>query len=497
MNKKILLYLLALAAVAIYLGLVGFNRWGDDRRPQITLTKPFSMVGPATPLAIHIEDNQTGLQNVSIRIVQNLATYHLADQQFPSHGALSIDGGMEHTFDFNMFPFGDDSIPKRHGPATLVISARDYSWSGFFEGNWAKLEQEFSVKFDPPTIEVLSLPLPITLGGAGVVFYRVSSDATRYGVQIGEAFFPGYPSPDEPYNSFSLIAFSHNLPIRTPVQLVADDGLGNQGIQTINVSIKRKKWRTRKINISDRFIERTIMPIISQTTELTDAHDPLQNFLQVNNSLRKKNAEQLKALAATSHAGFLWKGGFLQLSNSQVQAAFADHRKYTYRGKVIDTQDHLGFDLAVTKQYPVEAANEGNVVLSEYFGIYGNSIVIDHGYGLQSLYGHLSSLEAKKGDKVLKGQMIGRSGMTGLAAGDHLHFSLLLHGVQINPIEWWDPKWVRTRISDRLRKHDPIDPATALSQTAIPVRPLDPADPFGTRQSVSPRPQFPPPPPGL
>lgn len=233
MNNKILLYLLALAGVALYLGLVASNRLSDDRQPQITLASPFSMVGPATPLAIHIEDTETGLQNISIRIVQNLESYPLAQQQFPSHGALSIDGGIEHVFDFNMIPFGDNTIPKRHGPATLVISARDYSWSGFFEGNWAKLEQEFTVKFDPPSIEVLSLPLPISLGGSGVIFYRVSSDATRYGVQIGEAFFPGYPSPEEPYSSFSLIAFPHNLPSSTPVQIVADDGLGNQGIQTI------------------------------------------------------------------------------------------------------------------------------------------------------------------------------------------------------------------------------------------------------------------------
>ena len=495
MNNKILFYLLALAAVAVYLGLVGLNRWGDDRRPQISLITPFTMVGPATPLGIHIEDNETGLKNVSIRIVQNLETYPLVDQQFPSHGALSLDGGIEHTFDFNVTPFADDTIPKRHGPATLIITARDYSWNGFFEGNWAKVEQEFSVKFDPPTIDVLSLPLPITVGGAGVIFYRVSNDAVRYGVQIGEAFFPGYPSPDEPYSSFSLIAFPYNLPITTPVQLLADDGLGNQGIQNIDVTIQPKQWRTRQISISDRFIEKTVIPIIAQTPDLTDAHDPLQNFLQVNNGLRRKNAEQLKALAATSHEGFLWKGSFLQLSNSQVEAAFADHRKYIYQGKVVDTQDHLGFDLAVTKQYPVEAANDGIVVLSEYFGIYGNTIVIDHGYGLQSLYAHLSSLEAKKGDHVLKGQMIARSGMTGLAAGDHLHFSLLLQGVQINPLEWWDPNWVRTRISDRLRKNDPIEPAAALSHTAIPVRPLDPADPFGTRKSVNPRPQFPPPPP--
>ena len=455
-------YLLALAIVGAYVALVGSIRWGDNTPPRITLAQPLTLVGPTTPLSIHIEDEGTGLQEISVRLVQNLEHYILAEQRFPSHGALSLDGGTQHTFELNIIPFGDDAIPKRKGPATLMISARDYSWSGFFEGNWAQVNQDFIVKFTPPKLELLSTPLPVTQGGAGVVFYRTSDDAKHFGVKIGKNIFPGYPTPDEAYSYFSLIAFPHDLPVNTLVQLVADDGLGNHAVQPVVIKILPKKWRTRKIKITDRFIERTVLPIIAQTPGVEDQGDLLQNFLAVNNGLRKTNANQLKELAAASKPEFMWEGGFVQLSNSQVEAAYADHRKYVYHGKVVDTEDHLGFDLAVTKHYPVEAANHGQVVLAEYFGIYGNTIVIDHGYGLQSLYAHLSSFEVKKGDHVRKSQMIARSGMTGLAAGDHLHFSLLLHGVQINPLEWWDPDWVKSRISARLRKNEPVDPASLL-----------------------------------
>jgi len=187
-----------------------------------------------------------------------------------------------------------------------------------------------------------------------------------------------------------------------------------------------------------------------------------RNLKNLNHDLRETNSNQLKNLGSTSKPEFMWEGAFVQLSNSQVEAFFADHRTYVYHGKVVDTQYHLGFDLAVTKHYPVEAANSGMVILAEYFGIYGNTIVIDHGYGLQSLYAHLSSFGAKKGDYVRKGQMIAKSGMTGLAAGDHLHFSMLLHGVQVNPVEWWDRDWVESRISERLRKNEPVDPASLL-----------------------------------
>ena len=252
------------------------------------------------------------------------------------------------------------------------------------------------------------------------------------------------------------------------MQLVADDGLGNKAVQTVDIKIIPKKWRTRDINISDRFIQRTVLPIISQTPEIEDQGNPLQNFLSVNNGLRNTNAKQLQELAATSKPAFMWQGRFMQLSNSKVEAAFADHRNYFYHDKIVDTQYHLGFDLAVTKHYPVEAANRGEVVLAEYFGIYGNTIVIDHGYGLQSLYAHLSSSKVKKGDMVARGQIIARSGMTGLAGGDHLHFSLLLNGVQINPIEWWDPEWVKSRISKRLLGNALVNSKNLLPDKLLP-----------------------------
>lgn len=454
MNKKTLFYGIALAIVAFYLAMTAFNRWGDGTPPQITLVEPFAQAGPTTPLVLHVEDAGTGLQEVTVRLVHNLESYTLAQEQFSSQSFLSIGGNAHQTYDFTLVPFGDETIPKRRGLVQLVIAARDYSWQGFFEGNWARIEQDVSVKFTPPRLEVLSVPLPVSQGGAGVVAYRVSDDARRHGVRIGETFFPGYPNPDRAFTAFSLFAFPHDLPASTPVLLVADDGLGNHAEQRLDVPIVPKQWRSRTITISDRFIKQTVRPIIAQTPAIEDLDDPLRNFLQVNNVLRKQTADQLVALASDSRPEFLWNGAFIQLSNSQVEATFADHREYRYGGKVVDRQYHLGFDLAVTKHYPVEAANDGKVVMAEYFGIYGNTIVIDHGYGLQSLYAHLSSFAAEKGDMVGKGQIIAKSGMTGLAAGDHLHFSLLLHGVQINPLEWWDPGWVQVRINDPLR--DPL-----------------------------------------
>ena len=449
MSKKVLLIVIILGLIATYLGLVGNARWGDSTPPEISLEQPFELVGPTTPLVVRIQDHETGLRDISIRVIHNLETYVLADQAFPSEGWLSIEGGKEREFHFESIPYASSDLPRRKGQAELIITARDYSWRNLFEGNGQRIEKAFTPQFTPPRLELLSLPTTIVQGGTGIVRYRVIPEVPTHGIQIGKAFFPGFPAPDKA-GMFAFVAFPYNAPRNTPIQVIANDGFGNSALLDVDFQIKPKFWRTRPIKISDKFIRKTVPSILAQTPELTSQGDLLQDFLQVNGTLRTMNNQTITDLTKQSRPELLWKGAFRQLSGSQVQASFADHREYMYNGKVVDTQDHLGFDLAVTKHYPVEAANHGIVLFAEYLGIYGNTVILDHGYGLLSLYAHMSSIEVKAGDAAIIGQPLGKSGTTGLAGGDHLHFSLILHGEQVNPTEWWDPFWVKTRIKDKL-----------------------------------------------
>ena len=178
--------------------------------------------------------------------------------------------------------------------------------------------------------------------------------------------------------------------------------------------------------------------------------DLITPFLAINGELRRANAAAIAALAKKTSASKLWSGPFTQLGNSKVEAAFADHRTYVYKGKEVDQQVHLGFDLAVTSRVPIVSANAGTVLNASWLGIYGNCVIVDHGMGVQSLYGHLSSFDVKVGDTVTKGQTVGRSGMTGLAGGDHLHFTMLVNGQMVNPVEWWDPHWIDDRVQRKL-----------------------------------------------
>jgi murein DD-endopeptidase MepM/ murein hydrolase activator NlpD len=189
--------------------------------------------------------------------------------------------------------------------------------------------------------------------------------------------------------------------------------------------------------------------------ELLPQHPPSQPlidaFLVINRDLRRQAEEEKRKIAAKTADKPLWNGPFLQPRNTKVFSNFAETRTYIYGGREIDTQVHFGYDLASTKQAPVPAANTGVVVFTGSLTIYGNTMVVDHGWGLMTLYGHLSSIAVKVGDSVDKGQEMGRSGATGLAVGDHLHYEVLVNGVSVTPLEWWDAKWIRDRFNGPLK----------------------------------------------
>ena len=232
------------------------------------------------------------------------------------------------------------------------------------------------------------------------------------------------------------------------IYLWAKDKAENTASSTFYYHIKRKRFGSEKINITDRFLKR-ILPYFS-FYEFDPGDSDLNKYLKINNDLRKKDNEDFYNLLKDTSPERLWEGAWLRLENSATMARFAVQRSYYYKGEEIDQQYHLGIDLASLANSPVGAGNNGRIIFADRDGIYGLTVVIDHGQGIASLYGHLSSIEVKKGQEVKKGDIIGHTGQTGLAGGDHLHFSMLIHGVFVNPIEWWDTHWIEDNIVKKL-----------------------------------------------
>jgi murein DD-endopeptidase MepM/ murein hydrolase activator NlpD len=434
---SILIILIAIAGV-IALGLTR-ARW-EEQPPQVMFSQDFKALGRAPSVKLTVGDAGTGLKHVSIHLKQNNQDIVLADDSLNKEKTKTYDVGKLIT----------DKYKPEDGPASLTVTASDSSLRNFLAGNRTDVSKDFVFDTKPPQLQVIEGQHYINQGGSECVVYRVSDNVEASGVQVGTHFFPGYKVDKN--LRFALFALEYDWPADTPMKVVARDAAGNETTAEFWHKVFPKKFRMRDIPLEDSLVQKVVPEIMSHTPSVKDQGDPVKNFVEINSNVRRQDHAKIAELAKSSPGEFLWHGAFLQLSNSKVESFFADRRTYVYNGKAVDQQDHVGFDLSVVAHYPIEAGNDGKVVLAEYFGIYGNAVLIDHGAGLISLYGHMSEIDVKPGQMVKKQEILGKSGATGMAAGDHLHFGMFLNGVPINPTEWWDEKWINDHVMDRLKE---------------------------------------------
>ena len=220
-----------------------------------------------------------------------------------------------------------------------------------------------------------------------------------------------------------------------------------------SVRIFDRKFEKSDITLGRSFLEKKVRPL-AEAAGLA-GRDLAESFSQVNETLRARNEERIRAVVEQATPKQHWQGGFEQMRNSKVTSRFAERRTYWWDKRPVSKAIHYGYDLASTSGAPVTASNAGVVVFADDLGIYGQCVIVDHGLGVHSLYAHLSRMEVGNGESVSKGQLLGRSGATGLAGGDHLHFAILVGGEYVDPMEWWDPKWVRSHIEWRIAEAGP------------------------------------------
>ncbi len=445
--SALILIVIVLAGLAAFVGLAAFR---SGPSPEIAAQPEGGSIGRKKPVTLTVTEPARGLSRVQAELVQGDRVEKLAEKTYvvPPAWAFWKSGTGRDALSLEI---GRDTIKGlKAGTATLKVTA---------EGSSAWLSQSapsvkeitFQIRLTPPTLGVISTFHFARQGGSEAVVYRVGESSVKDGVRVGDLFFPGYPLPGGgKEDRFALFALPHDMADSSRVTVTAADDADNESQTTfVDQFTPRKPFET-DINLSDAFLNKVVPSIMSQTPEMADAGGLLENFLAINRDLRKANAAALVELASKSKPQFLWSKPFLPMSNAKVMAPFAEERTYLYQGKSVDHQVHFGFDLAATKAVAVESSNDGVIALARFFGIYGNTVVVDHGYGLQSLYAHLSSIDVKEGQEVKRGETLGRTGDTGLAGGDHLHFSILVAGQPVNPQEWWDGHWIRDRVARKL-----------------------------------------------
>ena len=408
-------------------------------RPSLSID-PITAIGKSTPVKVRV-DAPHGTRRIIAVLEQGGARYTMFESDSRPHRIrfLHKEAPREVTF-----PVGRDRAPSlRAGKARLVVEAQ----SNDFLAHTASVAVEVEVITEPPRVSVDGFQHYINQGGCELVTFTASGYWNEAGVRVGKYTFRSFPLPGKsPNERFCLFAYPWDLGPDVPPVVYVRNAAGGEARGHFWFKVFPKKFRARDLPLDNSFLTKVVDQI-----DPNGSGDLLPRFLKINGEMRKTNNQILADLRLKTEPRFLWQGAFVQLANSQVESKFADVRSYIYQGKKVDEQVHLGFDLAVRQHTPVVASNNGKVIWASELGIYGNCIVIDHGFGLQSIYGHLSEIGVKVGDVVKKNQEIAKSGSTGLAGGDHLHFGMQVDGVQINPVEWWDEHWIHDRILSKVQ----------------------------------------------
>jgi murein DD-endopeptidase MepM/ murein hydrolase activator NlpD len=461
---KFLLFLVLIAVVV----LAGAWFWaGRMAGPKIEVRQPGQVIGQATPLELMVEAPEGKFSRVDVTLEQNGKTFPIftLDQQ---NQATVRQETAERLY--VMRPVGKRAVPElQTGQARIVVRAARPVVYGLRQAE-STVTRDVRVRLQPPQVTVLSQFHYVNHGGSEFVVYRATPEDVQSGVRVGDKEYPGFPAKgagintNDPALRVAFFALLFDQDVDTQMQVFARDEAGNQAMTPLDHMVFPKAYSKSRIEIDDRFLNRVVPAIAANVQdENIDTSDVLKGFLEINGNLRRKNNAYIASLLQKTNPAMQFHDAFQQLGNSQVEAKFADTRTYIYKGKEVDTQVHLGFDLAVTANVPIVASQRGTVVHASDLGIYGNCVIIDHGMGVQSLYAHLSSIGVKVGDNVDKGQQLGRSGMTGLAGGDHLHFTMLVGGQQVTPVDWWSAQWMQDRVLRKIREAGGGESATGGS----------------------------------
>jgi len=402
--------------------------------PVVELPTSLPTIGQTSPVTIHVRGVH-GIRSADAVVQQDGVRYPVWSLPQPSKA-------VDNTWNFNL---GTSAVPQlKDGKATLTVTAV----SNDFRHQQVSVQRDFTVITRLPTVSVDSDQHYLYLGMADLATFSVSGPYEAAGVRVGDQTFRAWPMPGGKPGLFSLFAFAWNMPPNTVPLVFASYGSSNQVTSPLVFQFPKKeqpKYTVHELQLDDRFIQKVVGEL-----DPNGSGDPVARFVKINNQMRRANNQTLSDLRLKTADKFLWSQAFLRQAGAKAEATFADTRNYIYQGKKVDQQVHLGYDLAVTQHVGVQASNDGRVVYAAPLGIYGNCIVVDHGYSLQTIYGHLSQINVHEGDVVKRGEVMGLSGMTGMAGGDHIHFSMQLDGVQIDPKEWWDPHWIKDHIAKRV-----------------------------------------------
>jgi len=342
----------------------------------------------------------------------------------------------------------------------LTIVVKDKSLWNYIDENIAIKTLKIVADTKPPVISLLAKSATMARGGSALIIFQAEdANLKKTYILSGGLQFQAVPYRKKGYFA-ALIAWPFQKK-RVDIFIVATDIGGNISKKKVTFPKVHRKYKVSQIVVSDRFLNGKITEVAKKDPKASKIRGKLQRFKAVNEGMRISNEDLIHTFAKRIPKALQkpWKvHAFYPLKSAKLVADFGDERHYFYKDKSreISQSYHVGYDFASTRHAPIISSNKGTVVFAGYNGIYGNMPMIDHGFGLYTLYGHCSRILVEEGEEVEAGQTIARTGMTGLALGDHLHFGMLIQGVEVWPMDWMKENWIKKNIDKVFQKADRI-----------------------------------------
>ena len=336
----------------------------------------------------------------------------------------------------------------------IRIYVQDSSQWKLGKGNQIVKDYKLFIDKKRPKINIIANSYKISKGGSAIVIFKVQDENIDeiYIEANNKKRFKPQPFYKEGYY-ISLLAWPiYDDSFRATV--IAKDFAGNKAKSYMPLYLKEKNYKVSNIKLSDKFLDGKIADLAEEFEETQGVDDKIEQFRIINEEVRAKNEKLIHELSSKVSDEMISDfkvNKMYPLKNAQVVAHFGDHRKYFYDGEEVSEAYHVGLDLASNAMAKIKPQNSGDVVFADYNGLYGNMPMISHGLGLYTIYGHCSSLKVSEDDHVNARKTIANTGKSGYAMGDHLHFGVLVQGIEVRRQEWMDRTWMKLNITNVIR----------------------------------------------
>ncbi|MDR0762564.1 MAG: M23 family metallopeptidase [Campylobacteraceae bacterium] len=437
-NKSSKRTLLIISLVIILLMAFIYNSKMFEREPPQVFADETIYWNLKKPLNVKMTD-ESGFKRVLIQLSDGENSITLFNEKYSTQNK---------ELEFNI-TFPKKGFYSKKNQYMLSYEVVDHSFWNFFMGNKIIKESVIIVDKQDPIAYVVANSYKITKGGIGVVVFK-AEDANMNEVYIQTNFgkkFKAVPFEKDGYY-IALISWPREQKNLLNAEIVVTDLAGNIARERIRYYLQDKNYKSSKITLSDTFLNNSIASLARDIDDdKTQDMSAIEKFMFINDTLRKESVKTIGTVTDNmSYTRYFSLEPFYPLKNGAVVASYGDFRTYEYGKKKVSESYHLGLDLASTSGANITVSNRGKVVFAGDNGIYGKTVVIDHGFGIYSLYGHCSSLLVQEGDSVMVGQVIAKTGRTGFAFGDHLHFGIAIQGIEVRPEEWMDERWMRDNL---------------------------------------------------